>query len=104
MQLSEACKNTGSTPSADSLIAYSEQRSISQKRSAAPPLKKDSIAYSVMYQPRVRPQRANQFNFDTRLLREATLDGYILGEASVNPDMGFIAPQQNPVFDYLLDD
>lgn len=33
-----------------------------------------SIAFGVMYQPRARIQRIDQFNCDTRLLREGQLD------------------------------
>ena len=55
---------------------------------------KNSIAYSVMYTPRVRTHRANQLNFDTRLIREAkdTESGYIVEKRlpKLEADLGFV--------------
>ena len=34
----------------------------------------ESIAFGVMYNPRARIQRLDELNYDTRLLREGTVD------------------------------
>ena len=48
-----------------------------------------SIAFGVMYHPRTRVQRTDEFNCDTRVLREPGSDGIVSDFIDVGPEPEF---------------
>ena len=92
---------TNEPPKAKSVASDFKMLAVPVKKHPLRPPEKNSIAYSVMYQPRVRTHRATQLNFDTRLIREAkdAEDSYIIEQEipKLEADLGFVQ------MDYLVE-